>query len=268
MNYIVMFSGGIASWAAAKRAVAKHGAQAVTLLFCDTLIEDEDLYRCLDAAADNVGAPLVKIAEGRTPWQVFYDERMLGNSRIDPCSKILKRELARKWLKANAPGATVVVGIDWTEPHRLEAIVGRYGAMGHPVEAPLMDSPLLTRTDLFRWWTDMGLTLPRLYQWSFSHNNCGGFCVKAGQGHFARLLKALPERYAYHEHHEQEFRAWIGKDVSILTDTTDGAKRPLTLRVLRERIEAGHQPDLFDIGGCGCFVDEPESVLQAQDTAS
>ena len=70
---------------------------------------------------------------------MFRDKRMLGNSRIDPCSRILKRELAAKWLKANAPGATVVVGIDWLEGHRLPPIVARYGAMGHPVEAPLMD---------------------------------------------------------------------------------------------------------------------------------
>jgi 3'-phosphoadenosine 5'-phosphosulfate sulfotransferase (PAPS reductase)/FAD synthetase len=204
---VVMFSGGVASWAAAKRTVAQHGTDETVLLFTDTKIEDEDLYATLRASAENVGAPLEIIADGRTPWEVFRAERMLGNSRIDPCSKILKRELARKWLKANAPGATVVVGINWDEINRLDAITGRYGALGHAVEAPLCQSPLLSKTELFRWWQDSGLKQPGLYQLGFSHNNCGGFCIKAGQGHFARLLKALPERYRYHEQQERDFRA-------------------------------------------------------------
>lgn len=41
----------------------------------------------------------------------------------------------------------------------------------------------------------------------------------------------------------------------MLTDRAGGGRRPLPLAVLRERIEAGGQVDLFEIGGCGCFVD-------------
>jgi hypothetical protein len=90
----------------------------------------------------------------------------------------------------------------------------------------------------------------------FAHNNCGGFCVKAGQAHFVTLFKAMPERYAYHERKEQEIRALLG-DVSILRDRRgDGETKPLTLQALRERYEAGGQIDMFDIGGCGCFVDQ------------
>lgn len=42
--------------------------------------------------------------------------------------------------------------------------------------------------------------------------------------------------------------------VAILTDRTGGDRRPLTLRALRARLEAGETVDLFDIGGCGCFA--------------
>jgi hypothetical protein len=95
----------------------------------------------------------------------------------------------------------------------------------------------------------------------FSHNNCGGFCIKAGQGHYARLLEFLPDRYAKHERMEQAFRTFIGKDVSILTDRSgDGKKKPLTLRDFRIKIEGGQQADAFDIGGCGCFVTEEEAA--------
>jgi hypothetical protein len=58
MKHVVMFSGGIGSWGAAKRVAASHGTECMTLLFADTKIEDPDLYRFLTDAAANIGAPL------------------------------------------------------------------------------------------------------------------------------------------------------------------------------------------------------------------
>src|SRR4051812_7862855 len=128
MQHLVMFSGGIGSWAAAKRVAAAHGTADLVLLFTDTLMEDEDLYRFLPEAAANVGGRLVRIADGRTPWGVFFDRRFLGNSRIDPCSEVLKRKLASKWRNEHCqPESTIVyVGIDWTEQHRIEGMAARY----------------------------------------------------------------------------------------------------------------------------------------------
>ena len=51
MKHVVMFSGGAGSWAAAKRVAERHGTADLTLLFTDTLMEDEDLYRFLHEAA-------------------------------------------------------------------------------------------------------------------------------------------------------------------------------------------------------------------------
>jgi hypothetical protein len=257
-----MFSGGIGSWAAAKRVVTKHGAADVTLLFTDTRMEDKDLYRFLDEAAANVGAPLVKIAEGRNPWHVFFDERFLGNSRVDPCSKILKRQMSEKWLKENCdPENTVCyVGIDWSEVHRFISIRDRHGAKGWRYEAPMCDAPYTSKADMFDMLKSAGIRLPRLYELGFSHNNCGGFCIKAGQGHFANLLRALPEVYAKHEDMEQALRTYLGKPVTILTDRTGGTKKPMTLRDFRIKVESGKQVDVFDIGGCGCFVTEEEAA--------
>ncbi|WP_198164350.1 hypothetical protein, partial [Bradyrhizobium jicamae] len=78
-------------------------------------------------AAANIDAPLVRLADGRTPWQIFRDEKIIGNSRIDPCSKILKRKLSERWLKENRDPATtaLVFGIDWTEKHRFDDGEGR-----------------------------------------------------------------------------------------------------------------------------------------------
>ena len=253
-----MFSGGSGSWAAARRVVEEHGPENMTLLFTDTRMEDEDLYRFIHEAADNIGVPLTTITEGRNPWHVFFDVRFLGNSRRDPCSMILKRDMADQWLQDNCdPKDTVCyVGIDWTEEHRFTRLRDRRALDGWTYRAPLCEEPLISKKDVAIWLDLYGIKQPRLYDMGFSHNNCGGFCVKAGQGHFANLLQKLPERYAKHEAMEQAIRTYLGKDVSILTDRRgDNVKKPLTLKDLRFRIEAGEKVDKFEIGGCGCFAD-------------
>ena len=97
-----------------------------------------------------------------------------------------------------------------------------------------------------------GLELPRLYKMGFLHNNCGGFCCRAGKAHFKRLLMTMPCRFAFHEKKEQEIREQLG-DVSILTDT-DGGR--LTLQMLRERVEAKKDKGFDDdqASGCNCFT--------------
>ena len=251
-KHVVMFSGGAGSWAAAKR-VAKTGR--LTLLFADTLMEDEDLYRFIDEAAADVGGLLVKVAEGRDPWQVFFDKRFLGNSRVDPCSRILKRELLRDWLDNNCDPAdtTIYLGFDWTEAHRFERAQGYWEPW--EVRAPMCDPPYIDKAQVLSALRAAGIEPPRLYGMGFPHNNCGGFCIKQGMAGFRHLLEVFPERYAYHEGREQELREFLGKDVAILRDRAGGTTTPLTLSTLREQIEAGAENEqlALDWGGCGCF---------------
>jgi 3'-phosphoadenosine 5'-phosphosulfate sulfotransferase (PAPS reductase)/FAD synthetase len=262
VRHIVMFSSGAGSWAAAKRVAALHGTEALTLLFADTLMEDADNYRFLDQAAANVGGELVRLCEGRTPWQVYFDERFLGNHRVDPCSKILKRQIIDRWLRDQCdPADTIVyVGIDWTEEHRYTRLAAQRAASGGwRYEAPLCDPPYLSKAAVLAWLQREGIQPPRLYAMGFPHANCGGFCVKAGIGHFANLLRVMPERYAYHEQQEQAIRVHLGRDdITILRDRTGGTSTPLTLRELRQRVQSENagQLDLLEWGGCGCFVDE------------
>jgi hypothetical protein len=115
------------------------------------------------------------------------------------------------------------------------------------------------KPELIEWAESEGLTPPRLYSLGFSHNNCGGGCVRAGQGQFKKLLEVMPERFAMWEQKEQEVREYLDKDVAILSEVKNGIKKPLPLIELRRRVE--DQPQLVDdddLGGCGCFFEEDE----------
>lgn len=141
MKHVVMFSGGIASWGAAKRVVDRYGVEDVTLLFTDTLIEDADLYRFLDEGASALGLEVTRIADGRTPWQVFADVRFIGSGVIAPCSRVLKQELARRWVREHCDpeSTTLYLGMDWTEGDRHKAAARAWAP--YAVVSPLLWSP-------------------------------------------------------------------------------------------------------------------------------
>ena len=110
-----------------------------------------------------------------------------------------------------------------------------------------------------QWAKDEGLQTPRLYDLGFAHNNCGGGCVRAGQGQFKKLLDVMPDRFAVWEQKEKEMQQFLGKDVTILSETKDGIKRPLPLIELRRRAEDNPKLiDEIDLGGCGCFFQDEE----------
>jgi len=98
MKRIIQFSGGLCSFFAASRVIQRFGPEDVTLLFADTLIESAGLYRFALHAVASLGAKFAVTYDGRTPWEVFNDEKFIGNTRVDLCSRILKRERCRKWL--------------------------------------------------------------------------------------------------------------------------------------------------------------------------
>ena len=216
------------------------------------------------ALAGRVLPQLVWLMDGRDIWETFADERFLGNSRVGICTNRLKQEVSNAWRAAHCDPANTVcyVGIDWTEIHRYEGDGGQRKGLkavmaeqGWRYEAPLCEAPYLTKDDVLAHCRALRIEPPRLYALGFAHNNCGGGCVKAGVGHFTHLYRALPDVFAHWEREEAKLRAELG-NVSILSDRSgDGLKKPLPLSTLRERLEAGYEPDLFEIGGCGCFID-------------
>lgn len=255
VKHIIFYSGGLGSFYTAYKVIQKYGTRNVELLFTDTLIEDQDLYRFLNETARKLDVKLTKIADGRTPFEVYKDVRFLGNSRIAPCSHELKQKPAKKWLKENySPEECILyLGIDWTEEHRTKAPKKNWSP--YQVEFPLCEEPYVNKVEIIKTLEEMEVEVPRLYNMGFAHNNCGGFCCRAGQGHFTTLLKQMPERYKHYENLEKEFQEWIGKDVTMMKKTKDGKTERYSLEDLRKDYESEPQQiDLFDVGGCGCFV--------------
>jgi len=251
-----MFSGGVGSWATARRVAERHGTDNLVLLFADTRVEDPDLYRFRDEAAANVGGELVVVADGRTPFEVFKDDRFLGNQRLANCSKYLKIKPCRKWLETNCDPAmtTLYVGIDWTEQHRMPA--NRAGWEPWPVEFPMAEAPYLDKTQMLEMLDVEGIARPVAYAEGFPHNNCGQQgCVRGGQAYWLLMLRARRDAFLRSEANEEALRQHLDADVAILRDRTGGKVRPMTLREFRERNEA--QLGLFDSeewGACGCFT--------------
>jgi hypothetical protein len=253
-----MYSGGKASWLAAHLVKERFGdSDEIILLFTDTKTEDKDLYRFLHEGAEALGLPLVILSDGRDIWQLFKDTRFLGNNRVPVCSRVLKSQASKEWVAENLDPETDVIhfGIDWTEQHRTERIAKNW-------EPYSVDFPLIwedtNKSDADRLLAEHGIKQPRLYDLGFPHNNCGGGCVRAGQGHFKHLLMTLPETYMEWEKNEEEIRQYLEKDVSILRDRRGGESKPMTLRDFRLRVlsEDFESLDLDEWGGCSCMADE------------
>ena len=266
-HHVVMFSSGAGSAVAAKRVAETHGTERLTLLFADVNMEHPDNYRFLREAHEWVGGELVILDnDGLTIWDVFRDRRFLGNTRVDLCSRVLKREPMRKWLEANRDPATTVVhlGFDISEEHRIHRAAPHW--VPWHVEAPLCWEPVIWKDQAINTLKAAGIEAPWLTRQGFPHANCGGGCVKAGVGQFRRLLADQPGTYASWEREEELMRDHLGKDVAILRDRRGGTTKPLTLAALRERTEAEDAATLaalmeVDEGdACNCMGDYSTEV--------
>jgi hypothetical protein len=264
-RHVIFFSSGICSYLTARRVCLDAGTRETVLLFCDTHIEDPDNYRFLFESAKLLNCKLITLSDGRTPWQVFADEKCLGNNFKDPCSRHLKRLLARRWVKANCDPniTTLYLGLSWYEEHRVDK--NRAAWLPWKTAYPMCDLPLLDHCDMLAAVRADGLRPPRLYSMGFEHSNCGGFCVKAGKAHFRQLLKKLPRRYKHHEQAELNLQQKLGKPVTILTQTLNGITGPMSLKEFREYCEAtpNAQHD-EDTGGCLCMLEGDENDAAAE----
>jgi len=266
MDYVVNVSSGLASAEALERTFAAHGKEYTIGIFADVkgnnpsehAGEDADNYRFLADIERYFAIEIVRIVEGRDIWQAMFDARAItipsGAGRVAKCSIDLKREPLDAWIESHyTPDECIqVVGLDWSEPHRIAS----FEAAKAPYRCwfPLNEAPYIDRRYLVEKWQARGIEPPRLYAAGFNHGNCGGFCVKAGLSHFARLYHWNRERYFYHADKEALFRATVNAKATILRLRHGGAVTPITLYEFAAMIEAGGSFERDDSDGCGCFA--------------
>lgn len=254
--HLISYSGGIGS-AVSCLLAHEHGLN-YEIVFADTLIEDEDLYRFNRDISKATGKPITHLSCGMNPWDVYIKERYIGNSRTAHCSQRLKTDIVREYISDFHKGKEVVLilGMSLEEKERIERAKRNW----HPTE---VDSLLIRYKHNSRCMQEellqkYNIQMPRLYSYGFPHNNCGGFCCRSGQTQFATLLKHFPDRYQWHvEQEERAFKAIGPTARPFIRQTVNGQLRYLRMSEFRELVESGQiTPPLYDFGGCACFIDE------------
>lgn len=247
---VVMFSGGITSFEVLRRVQAS--GQPFRALFADVKMEDDDTERFTAAVERVLGVTIERTADGRNPWEVFRAKRFIAKHGKTICSHTLKRKRCVDWMKANEPNGVVAIGLDWSEPLRVERNRAAWKRSGFDTVFPLAEAPLQFKAEHMETAAKMGIDPPRMYKLGFEHNNCGGGCVLGGQAQWAHLWRTLPERYAWHEEQERLTRQHIGKNVSVLRDRRGGKTVPMTLEAFRIRLENGGTP-MDSAWSCTCM---------------
>jgi hypothetical protein len=283
-TFIVSFGGGLTSYEALRRTIAAHGRENTVSLFADmgqvrdeegrvVCGEDDDLFRFMEEVERLLDFKITRLKhpDYTDIWDVFFKVRLMGNTQFDPCSERMKRgviadhlkqhhtavEIPADFFRPTRPADVLVTGLDWTEPDRVTDY--RNAVMPWQSWFPLCEEPLLTKADIAEGLLREGIEPPSLYEQGFSHNNCGGFCVKMGHSQAFRLWKNRPWVYFHHAGKEQQFRQFIGKDVAILRDRRNKETLPLTLLELAARFKAGYVPAKSQNEGCGgrCMTPVP-----------
>jgi hypothetical protein len=241
-NHIIFFSGGKASFAVADFVKTRYPNDNILLYFNDTLWEQKDLYRFIDEASDKLQLPMLIQSAGLNPMQLMFEKKLVFNSMLGDCSKILKIQVASRFLKKNIKpkiekwrnkeflkqedfktGATLYFGIDFSEMQRQDSIIENWKPFR--VEMPLIDNYIDTKAVLKKY----GIKQPFLYDLGFSHNNCAARCVKAGQGHYKNMKDKLPTEFQKLMEQEYHLRICVSAYRYIIQthEIIDGVKVPL-----------------------------------------
>lgn len=242
---IITISGGISSAWVAMWATKNLTGETI-FYFNDTKWEHPDLYRFIDDVGHALKIQITNDTDGRSPEQVFIDQKMLGSNRVPLCSKILKAQRLQKFAR---PGDILYFGIDCGELKRAARISAIYARLRIECQFPIIDGNV-KRAQMIADLTAVGLQIPELYARGFSHNNCYGGCVRAGVKQWTRLFHEYPEVFADRQRVEDEFNAARGSNYSFI--------KGYQLKDLRKRIEAKETLPIDDdswhgecVGICG-----------------
>lgn len=292
-KYIVSISGGLGSAEALRRVIEQYGKENVVAVFADVkgtgehlwskmptvsrLLHERfggeslDTYRFIWMLSYHFDIPIERLETNESIWDVFVRRQALriviNRNFFCPASEELKRSVIADWIQKNfeAGTFTMVLGMGWQEEHRLKNSLKYWtNKLGYAPEiiAPNMDKPYVENPHIAAYFLRHEIEIPSAYGLKFSHNNCGGGCVQAGQGHFALLYKERFEVYMYWAVMEMLVQQALGHNYTILKDERGGKTKKLSLLDFIQRIQAGDYRK-NDQAACACFgnLDELEAYI-------
>lgn len=117
-----------------------------------------------------------------------------------PCTRLLKKEVRRKWERENLGHHIYVWGYDYDEQNRANRIIETMHDYDH--EFPLIDNHL-SKQDAHGIAARLGLKRPVMYDLGYPNNNCIG-CVKGGMGYWNKIRVDFPEVFKKRAEQERE----------------------------------------------------------------
>jgi hypothetical protein len=237
---VVGWSGGITSAWCGGWALRNFPPGEVVFLFHDTREEDEDTYRFSWEMSAALGHPITERSDGRSVTELAYDEHAIPNDRMAFCSRILKQEQRdRYFAELRSEGVsdiTLLVGYTAREYRRIQLASAKASGAGYQVRFPLVEEKV-TKQQVACWVVSLGVTPPRMYQWS-DHANCVG-CVRGGKQYWYRVLQHRPDVYKERAALEREFGHTIIAELSLD-------------RLRYEGVDLRRRKESINVGSCEC----------------
>ena len=131
---------------------------------------------------------------------VIKRKRSINTPYGAPCTKILKRNVRKKWEMEHPDHHTYVWGYDVNEKNRAERTEKALSDYDH--EFPLIENGL-TKAEAHGIADRLGLKRPVMYDMGYPNNNCIG-CVKGGMGYWNKIRIDFPEVFERRARQERE----------------------------------------------------------------
>lgn len=275
MKIFCSVGGGYSSTALMPRVIEKDpNYNNVEYINCGLPNEHPDMWNLFDAVEKNLGIKIRHIAyapeekqkwkyvtrqslrdgnkEAKTPFDIFMKESFLANSRLDTCSRVLKRETIKNYVTSNykLDELSMLVGIHAQEIERTVSIRENWESLGVKVVFPLLEQAHLTSEEQAKQIKEWYGVSVDMYEKGFEHHNCHGACVKAGQRQWAMLWYYYPSIYEEWELNELTWQKKTGNTNAIMRKTTNGKKAYITLKEFRE----SYIRPAFEANGDGGFL--------------
>jgi len=193
MKHIVLFSGGAASSYTAWLVSKQYDKKDIILLHTPTYSEHRDADKFRKEVAEYIGIPITEQADGRDIWQLIDDEKHIPGQFMPFCTRILKIEQTKKFLKNIKDDYIQYIGYSAHEYKRVQNTYARNIVKGLTVKFPIFEFGISDEEIKNIIQNDWKIKLPETYKY-LKHNNCIP-CFKAGKKEWKNFWLYYPDKF-------------------------------------------------------------------------